>query len=81
MQVLQNNGGDRSFRDVFNVFALQVKIATKKTDYSTVSSRVGSTANMDHKPGGGEKKVSLARNTLVYLFHGERIQKYQYYLY
>lgn len=42
-----------------------MKIATKKTDYSSVSSRVGSTANMDHKPGGGEKKVSLTRNMLV----------------
>lgn len=34
-----------------------MRIATKKTDYSSVSSRVGSTANMDHRPGGGEKKT------------------------
>ena len=38
---------------------MKVKISTKKTDYSTVASKVGSTANMDHKPGGGEKKVKL----------------------
>lgn len=50
-----------------------MRIATKKTDYSSVSSRVGSTANMDHRPGGGEKKVYPSQGMVfVNLFLGEK---------
>lgn len=39
------------------VLTLQVKIQSKRTDFSNVNSKIGSRAHMDHKPAGGEKKV------------------------
>ena len=38
-------------------FFFQVKIQSKRTDFSNVNSKIGSRAHIDHKPAGGEKKV------------------------
>lgn len=43
---------------VLTLFFSQVKIQSKRTDFSNVNSKIGSRAHIDHKPAGGEKKVA-----------------------
>lgn len=38
-----------------------MRITTKKTDYSNVTSRVGSKDKIDHKPGGGAVKIETRK--------------------
>ncbi len=48
----------------FLLFALCVQIANRKLDWK-VESRIGSLDNAQHKPGGGDKKVSLEIYTCI----------------
>lgn len=46
---------------------VQVQIFSEKKDYAHVESRCGSTANIKHKPKGGEKKVSETHKTQTFV--------------
>jgi len=44
-------------------FLLQIKVLNAKVDFSNVGSKVGSKDKIDHKPKGGDKKVSVTMAT------------------